>query len=240
MILPYIGEKSKFSNFITPYIPENLSTYVEPFAGMFGVFFSLDFNNYQFKKYIYNDINHLNSNLFEYLKKPDFIKVINIIKVNESIFKSAHNYILTGDDKMSLAINWLIILTCSYPSDINKWRNDNEFEIFKLKYNSYNHQLSKIDKIHNLDYKEIIKMYDSKDTFFYIDPPYKGRESYYINHNFGENSHKELSNILNNIKGNFLLSYYYFDGIKELYKDCNFDSKVTIMGTEYLIMNYTL
>ena len=240
MILPYIGEKSKFSNFITPNIPENLSTYVEPFSGMFGVFFSLNYDDYQFNNYVYNDINDLNSNLFEHLKKSDFIKTVNIISVDESKFKLAHNYILTGSDNMYLAINWLIILTCSYPSDINRWRNDNEFEVFKLKYNSYKNQLSKINKIHNLDYKEVIKMYDSKDTFFYIDPPYKGKESYYINHNFNSNSHKELSTILNNIKGKFLLSYYYFDGIKDLYKGCEFDSKRTIMGTEYLIMNYTL
>lgn len=237
-MIPYIGNKSKFSNFIIPYIPKKISTYVEPFSGMYGIFFSLNHVDYQFINYIYNDINYLNSNLFEYLKNPDFINEVRLIKSNESIFKSAHSYVLNGKDSMKLAIDWLIILTCSYPSDINKWRNDNEFEIFKLKYNSYKNQLLKIDKIHNLDYKEIIKMYDSEDTFFYIDPPYKGRESYYINHNFGENSHKELSNILNKIKGNFLLSYYYFDGIEDLYPNCKFDSKRTIMGTEYLIMNY--
>ena len=40
------------------------------------------------------------------------------------------------------------------------------------------------------------------------------------------------------IKGKFLLSYYYFDGIEDLYKGCEFISKKTIMGTEYLIKNY--
>lgn len=238
MIIPYIGEKSKFSNFIIPQIPKNLSTYVEPFGGMYGIFFSLNHNEYEFQNYIYNDINHLNYNLFEYLKNSDFIKVVNVINVDESIFNSAHDYILTGNDKMSLAINWLIILTCSYPSDINKWRNNNEFEIFKLKYGAYIDKLSKITEINNKDYKEIIKEYDSENTFFYLDPPYKGKESYYINHSFNEDSHRELSNLLKNIKGKFLLSYYYFDGIEDLYTNCKFESKRTIMGTEYLIMNY--
>ena len=42
MFIPYLGEKSKFSNFIIPNIPNNISTYVEPFGGMMGIFFSLN------------------------------------------------------------------------------------------------------------------------------------------------------------------------------------------------------
>ncbi len=36
----------------------------------------------------------------------------------------------------------------------------------------------------------------------------------------------------------FLLSYFYFDGLKELYPNCKIEKKITIMGTEYIIMNY--
>ena len=96
----------------------------------------------------------------------------------------------------------------------------------------------KINYIHNLDYSTIIDMYDSESTFFYLDPPYMGKEKYYINHNFTEKSHKELSVKLKSIKGRFLLSYYQFDGLEELYPNCKFDKKMTIMGTEYIIMNY--
>ena len=47
MLIPYLGEKSKLANFITPYIPTDISTYVEPFAGAFGVFFCLDFTKFK-------------------------------------------------------------------------------------------------------------------------------------------------------------------------------------------------
>ena len=47
MIVPYLGEKSKFANFIVPNIPTNISTYVEPFGGMMGIFFALDFTKYK-------------------------------------------------------------------------------------------------------------------------------------------------------------------------------------------------
>ena len=241
MLIPYLGNKEKFSSFITPNIPTDISTYVEPFAGMFGVFFSLDFSKYRDVKFIYNDINHLNHNLF-YLLKNDrrFIEIVNGIKVDKERYQKALKEIFTETDRMTFAINWLIVLTCSAPNEIGKdsWRGDTEFEVFKLKWKAYEPHLNKISEILNLDYKQLINEYDSKDTFFYLDPPYMGKEKYYINHDFDENSHYELSSILNSIKGRFALSYYYFDGIEELYPNCRFESKKTIMGTEWLIMNY--
>ena len=73
MIIPYLGEKSKLSNFITPNIPTDISTYVEPFGGMFGVYFSLNIKDI---KFVYNDYNHLNYNLFKQLQDSDFIDLV--------------------------------------------------------------------------------------------------------------------------------------------------------------------
>jgi len=143
-------------------------------------------------------------------------------------------------DEKQLAVDWLIILTCSSMNKIGQdcWVNDNEFEVFKLKFKAYKHLIDKIENIHNMDYKKIISMYDSESSFFYLDPPYKGKENYYINHNFNCDSHKELADILKNIKGRFLLSYWYFDGIEDLYSWCKIETKSTLMGTEWLIMNF--
>jgi DNA adenine methylase len=241
MLIPYLGEKSKFASFITPNIPKDISTYVEPFSGMFGVFFSLDFSKFKNCKFVYNDINSLNYNLF-YLLKNDIrlIEIIKGIKVDKEVYQNSLKQIFTETDNMSKAINWLIVLTCSAPNQIgyDSWRGDMEFEVFKLKWRAYQPHLNKISEIHNLDYKEIISKYDSEKTFFYLDPPYMGKEKYYINHDFDQKSHYELASVLENIKGRFLLSYYYFDGIEELYQNCRFEYKKTIMGTEYIIMNY--
>lgn len=241
MLIPYLGEKSKFASFITPNIPTDISTYVEPFGGAMGVFFSLDFSKFRDVKFIYNDINELNFNLFYLLKNdPRFIEIVRGIKVDKEYYQKSIKEIFEDTDLMTKAINWLVVLTCSAPNGIGKdsWRGDVEFEVFKLKWKAYESEVNKISEILNVDYKEVIEKYDSETTFFYLDPPYMGREKYYINHDFNENSHYELASHLNSIKGRFLLSYYYFDGIEELYSNCRFEFKKTIMGTEWLIMNY--
>ena len=240
MLIPYLGEKSKFASFITPNIPKDISTYVEPFGGMFGVFFSLDFTKYKNVNFIYNDANNLNYLLFKSLKSNEFIELVKSKKVTKEVYLESLKNLFIEKDEYLISLNWLIILTCSSPYEIGKdsWRNDSEFEIFKMKYKAYKYHIDKISEIHNMDYKDIIRKYDSQSTFFYIDPPYMGKEEYYINHNFNKSSHYELADILNNIQGKFLLSYYYFDGIEDLYQNCQMDSKITLMGTEYIIMNY--
>ena len=240
MLIPYLGEKTKFASFITPYIPTDISTYIEPFGGIYGVFFSLDHTIFKNMEFVYNDINKLNYLLFKNLKNSNFIDLVKPIKVDKDIYKKALKNLVNNDDELDISLNWLIVLCCSSPYEIRKdlYKGDTEFEIFKLKYKAYKYHLDKISIVSNLDYKDIIKKYDSKDSFFYVDPPYYGREKYYINHNFTEESHSELADTLNSIKGRFALSYYLFDGLEELYPKCKFESKKTIMGTEYLIMNY--
>jgi len=243
MFIPYLGEKSKFSNFIIPNIPTDISTYVEPFGGAYGIYFSLDLTQFHTStQFIYNDMNPLNSNLFTQLGNPDFISIMKETKATEDMYYQIQSSLNNNNwNNIEKAVNWLILLCCSY-SQYNitdgKWRGDYEFEVVKLKFKYENHYLDKIESVYGIDYKEIINKYDSESSFFYLDPPYRTREHYYINHNFTDESHYELSQILKNIKGRFALSYYHFPEIDEWYKGCNIIKNKTLMGTEFLIMNY--
>lgn len=69
MAISYIGGKSKISSFIIPFIPKDIETYVEPFSGMFWVFFKMNIEEYpSLKKVVYNDFNKLNVNLYRCVK----------------------------------------------------------------------------------------------------------------------------------------------------------------------------
>ncbi|NMA31412.1 MAG: DNA adenine methylase [Candidatus Methanofastidiosa archaeon] len=66
-------------------------------------------------------------------------------------------------------------------------------------------------QIENMDYKDLIKKYDGKDTLFYLDPPYihKTRQmTYQYTYEMTDQQHEEMINILLHIKGKAILSGY--------------------------------
>jgi len=264
----YIGGKSTIGKWIKNYIPTNIETYVEPFSGAFWVYFNLDLEKFiNLKTVVYNDFNILNSNLFSCIKNTesfyDFLKSIpaqekerflqyqsTVFNKNISIpdFQSGLEYIyvltqvFSGTNPQKAGF---VDLKGKYNSKFNSFRD-------KLINPKYIQKINKITNIENKDYSEIIDKYDSKNTFFYIDPPYYNCEKYYCNHEFGKESHKNLADKLQNIQGKFALSYYLFDDLLTWFPKDKFhweekqyskisgnklNTKSTI-GTEILIMNY--
>ena len=78
--------------------------------------------------------------------------------------------------------------------------------------------------IENRDFEDIIRLYDNEDALFYIDPPYHTTENYYKNGEgqlFTEEDHYRLKDLLDNVKGRFILSYNDDEFIRELYGSYN-------------------
>lgn len=234
-MINYIGSKYPLSDFILPHCPKNPKYWVESFGGMYGLFFNMNLKDYPDTEFIYNDINPLNSNLFEHLKKDKFINKVISTDVNESVFLESYGK-LESKYKEEKALAWLIILCCGELKDLMSklYHGNSSFQLLKYKLPHYSEYFSRI-KVYNLDYKKIFKKYDSEDTFFYIDCPYVGYEHYYLNHNFGGESHLELSNEIKKLKGNWILSYYKFEEMDELYSRYKTISKKHNLGEEYLI-----
>lgn len=102
--------------------------------------------------------------------------------------------------------------------------------IRKLKKNTYTDKLKTITNFHNIDFEELINMYDSEDTFIYLDPPYarfdekKGEDDakrlfwYGADGDgvFGPASHRRLLELIKKSKSRWSLSYYYFPLLEEL------------------------
>ena len=95
---------------------------------------------------------------------------------------------------------------------------------YKSKYLTFRDKLSKKDwvehflkitHVENMDFAEVIKKYDSPNTYFYVDPPYWKTENYYSNHDFDRQDHERLANVLHGVKGKFSLSYYDFELLNE-------------------------
>ncbi|BAH07961.1 DNA adenine methylase [Clostridium kluyveri] len=66
------------------------------------------------------------------------------------------------------------------------------------------------------DFEEVIKFYDSRDTLFFLDPPYFGHEDMYFG-GFQEKDHIRLRKVLEGIKGKAMVCYYPDPLIDNLY-----------------------
>lgn len=278
MALSYIGGKSKIGTWIRNFIPKDTEVYVEPFAGMFWVFFKLELPTYpNLKTVVYNDVNPLNVNFFNCLKDP--VKLYEISKntpiEDAELFAKFKSEVfdpnLVIDTKVAnfeIAYKYAYILSQVWsgtdPKKGNLIKNGgyvgkdgvykSKFEIFrsKLPDTKWQKYFSKITVVENLDFEEVIKKYDSEKTYFYCDPPYFMTENYYINHDFGLDTHKRLADALTSTQGKFGLSYYYFDKLDEWFPNDTYvwkskefaktamavSGKSQTKGIELLIMNY--
>lgn len=58
--------------------------------------------------------------------------------------------------------------------------------------------------IENLDFRELVKKYDSPTSFFYFDPPYPGKDWY--DNDFSLRDYEDLAEILETLKGKYLMN----------------------------------
>jgi DNA adenine methylase len=234
-MVSYIGGKSKIGKWIRDYIPNDIETYVEPFSGMFWVFFNIDLPKYKnLKTVVYNDFNPLNVNVFNCLKNhKEFYEIIKDYESQKSeLFYQYQKELFGSDFKINLskpdyhaASKYLYLLTQVW-SGTNpekgrfidlRGKYKSKFDAFKSKLDNPKWQsyFDKITVVENMDFEDVITKYDSEKTYFYCDPPYYNTENYYANHEFNIDSHERLANNLKSIKGRFSLSYYDFPKLSE-------------------------
>ena len=247
MALSYIGGKSKIGKWIVPFIPQDIETYIEPFSGMFWVFFNMDLTKYpNLKKVVYNDFNPLNYNLFQCLQNPErLLEEVNNIPCQQrgefptpDIYKEQfirfqaeifdENFRVEPYDYVTAA-KYAYVLAQVFSG--SKPETSNFIDLkgkYKSKYLTFRDKLSKPDwvehflkitHVENMDFQDVIEKYDSDSTFIYLDPPYWKTENYYNNHDFDRNDHQRLANVLSSVQGKFSLSYYDFELLHEWYPE---------------------
>ena len=280
-MITYFGSKSRIGKWIVEYYPKNIVTYVEAFAGAMWCYFNMDLTQFpNLKTVVYNDFNSLNSNLFRCAKehKKFYEELIKYpcqqyhVKDTPSDYKEMFisfqkevfddNLLLTDDPNFEIGAKYSYVLgqtfsgmrpeTSSYIDLRGKYRSKFLSFVKKFKDEKYIEHLNKLTFVENDDFQQIIEKYDSPSSFFYLDPPYKNRESQYSKHNFIDDTHERLMNVLKNVEGKWCLSYYDFPELSKWYpKDCfrwemkdykkasgASIGKKQSTGTELLIMNY--
>lgn len=280
-MFPYIGGKAHHVKWMNPLFPKQFSTFVEVFGGAGWVSVkSPKVENCQ--KHIYNDFNPLLANVFECFRlDPNKVlfEMNQVSKSDEKLYRKFQKELFVDLDwskvklgNFDLAIKYLYLQTQIFAGTALSGTNvpyftevktngkyPNKYETLKKKLQDerVTKRLRKISKVEMMDCIDLIKKYDSEDTFFYVDPPYYKMEFYYSK-DFPREKHEELADALKNIQGKFALSYYDFDDLRKFYPENQFvwhrqkvyrssatrssgksNYKQKSKGTEILIMNYS-
>ncbi len=215
--IKWIGGKNSLKKKIIKRFPENYKKYIEVFGGAGWVLFYKEHKGFE----VYNDLNSHLVNLFTCTKyhASELQRELSFLLNARELFNDIkESYNIKGLTDIQRAAKFFMLIKLSYGSRLCTYGcSKKDVNGFIRNIEVIQERLSTI-VIENKDFGDLIKNYDSKDSFFYLDPPYYGAEKFY-QVPFTQEDHIRLFESLKNIKGKFLLSYNDCDYIKDLY-DC--------------------
>ncbi len=213
--------KKKIANRLVAMLPEH-TTYVEPFAGGAAVFFAKE----PVETEVLNDADPDVGGAYKLIKSMSNKQIEQLKKMNWVGSKST--FLKVYDSKPSKDIEklyrFLYMTHFSYGRLRARSFNpgaDGVLAQTMERLATFGPRLRKA-RLYSDDYAKVIKKYDSKDTVFFLDPPYAG-----YNVNVGEKKfdEEEFVGILKSLKGKFLLTYGVRGKLPGLVKKAGFKIK---------------
>jgi DNA adenine methylase len=256
-----MGGKAHHIKHLDRLFPITMTTFVDVFGGAGWVSVKSNIAE-RAQTQVYNDYNRHLANIFKYFSQcPEQVRdKINEWKQQDKVLYRQFQQDIFGPNPPELnletAAKYLYLEVQSFSGNTLGLNSSVYFDkihtinplLKKLSNEKILNRLKKL-KVENLDCIDVIKKYDSPDTFFYIDPPYYEKEHYYTQA-FGREKHQELAECLNNIQGQFALSYYDFDELNTWFPEDKFSRSTYSIskqsssrknkqrGTELVIRNY--
>ena len=240
--LRYPGGKSKAIKTLSPWFPQIISEYREPFIGGGSIAIEVTKSNPDIPVWI-NDLYVPLYNFWVQLRdrgeelservreeKQRTLDVGEKDKVTASakeLFNKYKKDIDTYDD-FEKAVAFFIMNKCSFSgltenSTFSKTASNSNFSLVGADKLSQFSKLIKKWKITNVDYSEVMKAHGSSDTFVFLDPPYDIKDFLY-----GKNremhkkfDHERFADDVYICVHKFMITYNVNDKLKELYKNYN-------------------
>ena len=257
--LTYFGGKQKLVKDILPLIPKH-NLYCEPFFGGGAIFFAKPKSEME----VINDTNGDLTNFYSVVKN-NFRELQKEIK-HTLYSREGHHAakIVLGypdlftETKRAWAI-W-VVANESYSSRLDsQWgydrkRNTSAKRLHNKRENFTKEFATRLEEteIENTDALKVIETRDSKQSFFYLDPPYFNSSMGHYNP-YSEQDFENLLQLLSKIKGKFLLSSYPSDLLHKYIKKNKWQTKEIEMPlsiaakykggkkkTEILTANYSI
>ena len=212
-VAPYLGGKRVLAKRLVACIEEvPHSLYAEPFVGMGGVFFR---RTSRPRKEVINDISTDVVNLFRLLQRhyQQFLDVLKWQICSRAEFDRLRGIDPDRLTDLERAARFLFLQRTSFGGKVHGQSfgvtrtNAARFDLTKLvpMLEDVHERLSSVD-IERLEYADFIKLYDTPETLFYLDPPYYGSEGDYGLGVFSRDDFELLRDLLEGISGRFILS----------------------------------
>jgi len=213
--ITYWGGKQRLVTTILPLIPEH-ELYCEPYVGGAAIFIS----HPRSKTEIINDLDSMVS-IFYKVMQSDFENLKE--KIDQTLYcRATHKVAMTiremkhlfSDLQIAWAFFVLTALGFSGTLDsfgcYSKGGKAHTFEKKKTLFTKeLKHRFEGV-QIENTDAVKLIKLRDTPESFFYLDPPYIDTvQSHY--RGYTREMYTELLDVLKNLKGRFLLSSFPSD-----------------------------
>lgn len=253
MVLTYYsrqGGKNLLRKKIIQYFPNDIGLYVEPFFGAGNLFFEME----KLPCFSCEVVNDLDKDVYHLLKDVQKVTLDDVKKMNFKPSKKTFDYYKNHDNVTDPAqrLNRNLYLNYwsfggknqTFNSSTSNPRTRKETLLKKLK--CIQERLKGVIVL-NEDYRKVIKDYGSRDTFFYMDPPYF--ETDVAGYKGATVDPEELYDAIKSLKGRFLLSYNDHPKVRQIFKEFHMKSVKTSHTVskdsrfdvnELLISNYPL
>lgn len=223
-IIKWSGGKTDEIKFISEFIPEEFTTYIEPFVGGGALFFWL-----QHDKSVIADVHSDLINFYSMVKEGYSEEIYNRLTQlsnNEETYYQVRDNMDVSDD-LERSIQFYYLRKTCYRGML-RYNKKGKFNIPFGRYKTFDcsnlldkryELLLKNTIIHNYDFEKIFNMYDSEDNFVFLDPPYDSKFTDYGFCIFGKEEHERLAECFKKTKNKCLMVIGKTDFIVSLYKD---------------------
>lgn len=217
----WYGGKGQMVAKLLPLLPPH-TTYVEPFGG--GA--SLLFAKAPAAVEVYNDIDSGVVNFYRVLRNPalfaEFVRLVQLTPYSREEWEAYRAQWAAETDPVQRAYKWFVYIRQNMNGG-GRGRAGDGWSITtdpdSVAARKWTTALTGLDEVHarlqsvhieHLDWREVLRRYDTPDTLFYCDPPYvqTTRGAHRYQHELTEADHADLVAALQDARGRVVLSGY--------------------------------
>ncbi len=221
--ISWVGGKSKLVETLKEYIPAHAG-YIEVFGGAAWLLFSKPRSKWE----VLNDFDGDLMNFWSVVKEApeQFINSFNYTLISRKTFEEYKEIYKKGEyeDCIKRAHIFYYLVRAGFAAKLTHpsfgtAKGPSNLRLDKIEEDIYRaYERLKNVTIENLSYEKIFELYDSAESFFFLDPPYRNACKYAAG-DFTDEQYAEVATLCLNMKGQVLITINDDEFIRKQFKE---------------------